>query len=67
MTFTLLKSSKTKDKMYRKYIGKKQKDTISFKHYILYTNKFNTIKKIFKKNEIKRKEYVNKKRKPARH
>ena len=49
MTPALLKSSKTKDKMYRKCIGK-QKD------YIRYRNKYNEIKRICKQtyfaNEI---------------
>ena len=43
MTSALLKSSKTKDKMHRKRIGK-QKYGISFKQYILYTNTFYEIK-----------------------
>ena len=49
MTSALLKSSKTKDKMYRKCIGK-QKDSLSFKNYIRYRNKFNELKRICKQN-----------------
>jgi len=46
MTSALLKSSKTK------FIGRasENKDTIFFKHYILYGNKFNEIKRICKQN-----------------
>ena len=47
MTPALLKSSKTKDKMHRKCIGK-QKDSPSFKLYIRYRNTYNKIKRICK-------------------